>query len=98
MTIRCTVCKCDKTKTLETRSGDGRVRTPNGPAEEVGPREGTIRRRRECLECGHRFFTIEILETEVPGWSRHLSSDMDAIIGLAKRIVGRATILKERDQ
>jgi len=28
------------------------------------PKDNSIRRRRECLRCGHRFFTMEVLETK----------------------------------
>ena len=28
------------------------------------PKDNSIRRRRECLRCGHRFFTMEVLEAK----------------------------------
>lgn len=28
------------------------------------PKDKSIRRRRECLRCGHRFFTMEVLEAK----------------------------------
>ena len=28
------------------------------------PKDNSIRRRRECLRCGHRFFTVEVLEAK----------------------------------
>jgi transcriptional repressor NrdR len=49
-TMRCPKCQCADDKVIDSRSS----------------REGaTIRRRRECLKCGHRFTTYE--EIEKPG-------------------------------
>jgi transcriptional regulator NrdR family protein len=43
--------KCEKCQ-AETQVFDSR------------PREGTIRRRRRCVKCSHRFTTLEIYESE----------------------------------
>ena len=32
--------------------------------KESRPKNNSIRRRRECLRCGHRFFTMEVLEAK----------------------------------
>lgn len=48
--MRCPFCNCDDTKVTDSRATD------DGKA---------IRRRRECLACGKRFTTYEIVE-EVP--------------------------------
>ena len=45
--MRCPFCNCEDTKVIDSR-----------PAEEGT----TIRRRRECLSCGKRFTTYEIVE------------------------------------
>lgn len=42
--MRCTKCASIDTKVLDTR---------------IGKNENSIRRRRECLNCGYRFTTIE---------------------------------------
>ena len=42
--MRCPKCTSPETKVLDTR---------------IGKNETSIRRRRECLECGYRFTTIE---------------------------------------
>jgi len=42
--MRCPKCSSTDTKVLETRTGKA---------------SASIRRRRECIECGHRFSTIE---------------------------------------
>jgi transcriptional repressor NrdR len=45
--MRCPKCECVDDKVIDSRSSrDG----------------GTIRRRRECLKCGHRFTTYEEIE------------------------------------
>jgi transcriptional repressor NrdR len=45
--MRCPKCECDEDKVIDSRSA----------------REGAaIRRRRECLKCGHRFTTYEGIE------------------------------------
>jgi transcriptional repressor NrdR len=45
--MRCTKCGCEEDKVIDSRTS----------------REGlTIRRRRECLACGHRFTTYEEIE------------------------------------
>jgi transcriptional repressor NrdR len=45
--MRCTKCACEEDKVIDSRTS----------------REGlTIRRRRECLACGHRFTTYEEIE------------------------------------
>lgn len=44
--MQCTVCQCPATSVVETRHYD----------------EKSIRRRRECLNCGMRFTTTEILK------------------------------------
>lgn len=47
--MRCPKCACQEDKVIDSRSS----------------REGaTIRRRRECIQCGHRFTTYEELEHE----------------------------------
>ena len=42
--MRCPKCSSTETKVLETRTGKG---------------SASIRRRRQCIECSHRFSTIE---------------------------------------
>jgi transcriptional repressor NrdR len=47
--MRCSKCSCQEDKVIDSRTS----------------REGaTIRRRRECLNCGHRFTTYEEIENE----------------------------------
>ena len=47
--MRCAKCGCQEDKVIDSRAS----------------REGsTIRRRRECLKCGHRFTTYEEVEQE----------------------------------
>src|ERR1043166_3360855 len=47
--MRCSKCGCQEDKVIDSRTA----------------REGaTIRRRRECLSCGHRFTTYEEIENE----------------------------------
>jgi transcriptional repressor NrdR len=47
--MRCTKCGCQEDKVIDSRTS----------------REGaTIRRRRECLSCSHRFTTYETIEQE----------------------------------
>lgn len=47
--MRCSKCGCQEDKVIDSRTS----------------REGaTIRRRRECLNCGHRFTTYEVIENE----------------------------------
>ncbi len=47
--MRCSKCGCQEDKVIDSRTS----------------REGaTIRRRRECLQCGHRFTTYEEIENE----------------------------------
>jgi len=47
--MRCSNCGCQEDKVIDSRTS----------------REGaTIRRRRECLHCGHRFTTYEEIENE----------------------------------
>jgi len=47
--MRCSKCGCQEDKAIDSRTS----------------REGaTIRRRRECLACGHRFTTYEEIENE----------------------------------
>jgi len=47
--MRCSKCGCQEDKVIDSRTS----------------REGaTIRRRRECLSCGHRFTTYEEIENE----------------------------------
>ena len=47
--MRCTKCGCEEDKVIDSRTS----------------REGlTIRRRRECLACGHRFTTYEEIERD----------------------------------
>jgi len=49
--MRCPKCASLETKVLDTR---------------IGKNESSIRRRRECLECGNRFTTIEeVLRAEL---------------------------------
>lgn len=46
--MKCMYCGCSESKVIDSRSTD----------------EGrTIRRRRECIECGRRFTTYETIET-----------------------------------
>ena len=46
--MKCMFCGCLESKVIDSRSTD----------------EGrTIRRRRECMECGRRFTTYETIET-----------------------------------
>ncbi|MDE7296544.1 MAG: transcriptional regulator NrdR, partial [Clostridia bacterium] len=45
--MRCLYCNCTESKVIDSRSADD---------------EKTIRRRRECLECGRRFTTYETIE------------------------------------
>lgn len=45
--MKCPYCGSDDLKTLETRDS----------------RENTIRRRKECVDCGKRFTTYEYIET-----------------------------------
>ncbi|HYE30512.1 MAG TPA: transcriptional regulator NrdR [Methylomirabilota bacterium] len=48
--MRCTKCGCQEDKVIDSRTS----------------REGaTIRRRRECLSCQHRFTTYETIEQEL---------------------------------
>jgi len=49
--MRCIFCRAEETKVLDSRP------TPGGDG---------IRRRRECLECGRRFSTIERVERNLP--------------------------------
>ncbi|HFE47500.1 MAG TPA: transcriptional repressor NrdR [Nannocystis exedens] len=46
----CPVCRGQSTRVLDSRDS----------------RDGGIRRRRQCLECGHRFTTRERVETTMP--------------------------------
>ena len=47
--MRCSKCGCQEDKDIDSRtSGEG----------------ATIRRRRECLNCGHRFTTYEVIQNE----------------------------------
>lgn len=46
MLVKCPYCESNLSKVVDKRSVDGR---------------GEIRRRRECLKCGHRFTTYESL-------------------------------------
>ena len=47
--MRCPKCDCQDDKVIDSR----------------GSREGsTIRRRRECTACGHRFTTYEVVDQE----------------------------------
>ena len=45
--MKCPKCKCHESKVIDTRSTDDGFK---------------IRRRRECIECGHRFTTYEKIE------------------------------------
>ena len=47
LTMRCPYCGSDELKTLETRDSP----------------DNTVRRRRECAECGKRFTSYEYVET-----------------------------------
>jgi transcriptional repressor NrdR len=50
--MRCSKCGCQEDKVIDSRTS----------------REGAIiRRRRECLNCGHRFTTYEEIENEAIG-------------------------------
>jgi transcriptional repressor NrdR len=49
--MRCPYCREDNDRVIDSRSGDGGDFT---------------RRRRECLECGRRFTTIERVELTLP--------------------------------
>ena len=46
--MKCPFCGCDESKVIDSRPTDENER---------------IRRRRECIECGKRFTTYEIIET-----------------------------------
>ena len=45
--MRCMYCNCTESKVIDSRSADD---------------EKTIRRRRECIQCGRRFTTYESIE------------------------------------
>jgi transcriptional repressor NrdR len=47
--MRCIKCGCEEDKVIDSRTARGGL---------------TIRRRRECLACGHRFTTYEQIEHE----------------------------------
>ena len=49
--MKCPNCGCEDSKVIDSR-----------PVEE----NNSIRRRRECLKCGHRFTTYEIVESFQP--------------------------------
>lgn len=49
--MRCPVCNSDSTKVLDSRDGPGST---------------SIRRRRSCQTCGHRFTTRERIEETLP--------------------------------
>lgn len=49
--MRCLACHNPESRVLDSRPADDRF---------------TIRRRRECTSCGHRFTTYEKLEPDVP--------------------------------
>ena len=46
--MKCLYCDCTESKVIDSRSADD---------------DRTIRRRRECIECGKRFTTYETIET-----------------------------------
>lgn len=46
--MKCVYCGCEESKVLDSRSTD---------------ETNSIRRRRECLNCGRRFTTYETVET-----------------------------------
>ena len=46
--MRCMYCGCTESKVIDSRSTD---------------EDRTIRRRRECMQCGRRFTTYETIET-----------------------------------
>ena len=46
--MKCPYCSCEESKVIDSRSADDGER---------------IRRRRECLNCGKRFTTHEVIET-----------------------------------
>ena len=46
--MRCLYCGCEDSKVIDSRSTDD---------------NNSIRRRRECLNCGKRFTTYEVIET-----------------------------------
>lgn len=47
--MRCPKCGCEEIKVVDTRAGKNKT---------------SIRRRRECLDCNHRFSTIEEIQKE----------------------------------
>ena len=49
--MRCPSCTSDATRVIDSRLSDG---------------GGTVRRRRSCKDCGHRFTTFERLEAGQP--------------------------------
>ena len=49
--MRCPSCTSDATRVIDSRLSDG---------------GDTVRRRRSCKDCGHRFTTFERLEAEQP--------------------------------
>ena len=77
--MRCPVCTDTENKVVDSRlAGDG----------------GEIRRRRECLECGHRFTTRERIEESFPKLvkrdARREAYDREKLLaGIAKACVKR---------
>ena len=79
--MRCSKCTSLETKVLDTR---------------IGKNETSIRRRRECLECGFRFTTIEeVIRAElqvVKRDGRREDFDRNKILGGLKKAVEKRPI------
>lgn len=79
--MRCPKCTSLETKVLDTRTGKN---------------ETSIRRRRECLDCGHRFTTVEeILRADlqvVKRDGRREDFDRNKMLGGLKKAVEKRPI------
>ena len=77
--VRCVSCQCEDTKVIDSR---------------VSEEGSSIRRRRSCLKCGHRFTTYERLE-EVPLYVVKRTGDKE-LFDRAKIISGLQSAAKGR--
>lgn len=77
--VRCVSCLCEDTKVIDSR---------------VSEEGSSIRRRRSCLKCGHRFTTYERLE-EVPLYVVKRTGDKE-LFDRAKIISGLQSAAKGR--
>ena len=77
--MRCVSCQCEDTKVIDSR---------------VSEEGSSIRRRRSCLKCGHRFTTYERLE-EVPLYVIKRTGDKE-LFDRAKIIRGLQSAAKGR--